>query len=341
MKVIRHNIFEITCLPKRKKSYFRALSFLFMGVICFQLFSCSSSIAASSKKSEPLQPGESIHSLKVDGRERYYLVYIPQNYKQNKPMPLILNFHGGGGTPESQRNVSQMNVTANRFGFIVVYPQGTSKKRLFKFRKGYTWNAGTCCGWAQEHNIDDVAFTIAMLDDLSQRFNIDSKRIFATGYSNGALFCYRLACELSDRIAAIAPVAGPLGLPECRPGRPISVIHFHGTKDESAPYKGGHARRSMPGQNFMGVDSTIDFWLRFLKIDPTPKRTQTRGRATGKYFGPGKNGAEVALWKLEGAGHTWPGGKFGAIGKRVLGEMNTDISANEVMWEFFKRHSLR
>jgi polyhydroxybutyrate depolymerase len=233
-----------------------------------------------------------------------------------------------------------MDADSDRFGFIVVYPEGTNEENRFRLRKGYTWNAGNCCGWAQEHQIDDLSFTTAMLDKLEAQFNIDSKRIYATGFSNGAMMCYRLACELSNRIAAIATVGAPMGMPKCQPSRAVSVMHFHGTKDESAPYAGGTGRLSFPGQNFMPVEETIRFWLKALNLEQGKSRVTRIGAAVMETWGPAKEGAEVILWKLEGGGHTWPGGKFGLLGEKVLGKMNMDISANHEMWRFFQRHPM-
>jgi polyhydroxybutyrate depolymerase len=305
---------------------------------------------APTKQAYPLGPGDYERTIKVGGMDRYYLVHVPPRYNKSQPTPVVLNFHGGGGNPKAQRKSSQMDLTSDRAGFIAVYPQGTQstaspkrflRKRSRLKRKGFTWNAGTCCGWAQSNNIDDVGFTASLLDDLARQFNIDPKRVYATGYSNGAIMCYRLACELPDRIAAIAPVSGPMEMPNCNPSRPVSIIHFHGTKDQFAPFAGGKGRRSLPGQNFTSVEKTISRWLKVLKIMQKQSKIMKRGKAIGISYGPGKDGSEIVLWKLEGGGHTWPGGKFGILGKRVLGEMNTDISATELMWKFFQRHPMK
>lgn len=327
---------------KQKKSMIAHFSLAIVRIFAAVILVACAGGAVTAKTDFTSGPGDYERSIKVGKLERYYLVHVPPRYQKNRPTPVVLNFHGGGGNAESQRNFSQMDVTADRYGFIVVYPQGTSRKRVLKFRQGYTWNAGSCCGWAQEHNIDDVGFTAALLDDLAQQFNINPRMVYATGYSNGAIMCYRLACELSDRIAAIAPVSGPMAMTSanCLPPRPISIMHFHGTKDESAPYEGGAGRRSVPGQNFQSVEKTIRFWLRQNKLADKKPRVIRKGKALGRFYGPGKDNREVILWSIEGGGHTWPGGKFGGLGKRFLGEMTRDISASDLMWIFFKRHPM-
>ncbi len=287
-----------------------------------------------------LGPGNYDRTINFGGMERSYVVHVPGSYTASRATPVILNFHGGGGNPNSERTISMMDQASERYGFIVVYPQGTGAKGRLINPHGYTWNAGTCCGWAMENGIDDVGFTNAMLDALEQQFSIDKRRVFATGISNGAMMCYRLACELSNRIAAIAPISGTMGVTSCNPVRPVSVIHFHGTADMFAPYAGGRGPRSLPGESFQSVDQTIAFWLKRDKISGPP-RTVARGQAIGSYYGPGAEGTEVALWTIQGGGHTWPGGRFGILGKRFLGELTQDISANDLMWEFFQRHPLK
>jgi polyhydroxybutyrate depolymerase len=299
---------------------------------------CQSSTLAQGSYS--LGAGDYDRSLRVGGMERVYAVHVPRSYDPSRPTLVILNFHGGGGNPKSQRTISLMDQASERYGFIVVYPQGTGAKGRLINPQGYTWNAGTCCGWAMEHRIDDVGYTNALLDDLEKQFNVDKKRVFATGISNGAMICYRLACELSNRIAAIAPVAGPMGLTGCNPPRPVSVIHFHGLADKFAPYTGGKGPRSLPGEFFQSVDQSIAFWLKRDNLSGPP-RVVKRGQASGSYYGPGANGAEVAVWSIQGGGHTWPGGRFGFLGKAVLGELTQDISANDLMWEFFQRHPMQ
>ncbi len=190
-----------------------------------------------------LRPGDHSRSLEVDGRNRAYLVHVPPQYDPAAPMPMVLAFHGGGGNANNMVAFSGLNEKADQAGFIVVYPEGSGR-----LPRMLTFNAGNCCGKAAESKIDDVAFTRLVLDDLERIANVDRWRVFATGMSNGAMMCYRLAAELSNRIAAIAPVAGPMGTKDCQPVRAVSVMHFHGDADEFAPFKGGrrHDREGDP-----------------------------------------------------------------------------------------------
>jgi polyhydroxybutyrate depolymerase len=152
---------------------------------------------------QPLGPGDHTRTLQVDGRERSYLVHVPAKYGGKQPTPVVLAFHGGGSNAEQMVRFCGLNEKADKEGFLAVYPSGTGR-----FERMLTWNAGNCCGYAMQNKVDDVAFTRALLDDLAEVANVDPKRVYATGMSNGAIMCYRLASQLSDRIAAIAPVAG-------------------------------------------------------------------------------------------------------------------------------------
>ena len=159
---------------------------------------------------------------------------------------------------------------------------------------------------------DDVKFIGALLDDLRTVVNIDPKRVFATGISNGGMMCYRLSAEMSDRIAAIAPIAGTLCLDDCHPTRPVPVLHFHGTEDKLVPYDGGRsAARDL--LHCKSVDETIQTWA---KIDGCPQKPTIEALANKvddgtkvvrHTFGPGTDGSEVILIEIKGGGHTWPG----------------------------------
>src|SRR5262249_41276708 len=158
-----------------------------------------------------------------------------KSYDGTRPFPVVLAFHGGGSNAGQMVRFSGLNDKADQAGFLVVYPNGTGR-----LEQALTWNGGNCCGYAMLNKVDDGAFVRALLDDLGKVAKVDAKRVYATGMSNGAILAYRLASELSDRIAAIAPVSGPMGTEKCNPTRPVPVLHFHGTDDDFAPFKGGN-----------------------------------------------------------------------------------------------------
>ena len=286
---------------------------------------------------EPLGPGDHTLSLAVGGLQRSAIVHVPPQYDRTVAMPVVLAFHGGGANADNMVRFSGLNDKADEAGFIAVYPNGTGR-----LQRMLTFNGGNCCGQAAANGVDDVEFTRRLLDEVAGACSIDSKRVFATGMSNGGIMAYRLASELSDRIAAIAPVGGPMGTKGCRPGRPVSVIHFHGTDDAFAPFQGGRGR-GLSGTSFFSVDHSIAAWVEADGCDPTPvtirlpDTTDDGTTVTRTTYGQGKDGAEVVLVVVEGGGHTWPGREPRLAS---LGKTTRDISANDLMWDFFQRHPL-
>ena len=190
-----------------------------------------------------LRPGKT-RTLTVGGLNRTYVVHVPKGHDPKTPMPVVLALHGATMNGPMMAWFSGLNRKADEAGFIAVYPNGTGSFSSF------TWNGGNCCGSAMQNNVDDVAFIDALLDDLIASYHVDTRRIYATGMSNGAIMAYRLAAELSDRIAAIAPVSGAVGTEISQSKRPVSVLHFHGTMDEYIPFQGGKGKKSISGTQF-------------------------------------------------------------------------------------------
>jgi polyhydroxybutyrate depolymerase len=288
---------------------------------------------------ESLQAADTVRGIVVDGLERSYVVHVPPQYDRATPMSVVLAFHGGASNGDQMARFCGLSEKADAAGFICVYPNGTGR-----LRHVLTWNGGNCCGYAREHQIDDVRFTGELLDDLEKIAAIDRRRIYATGMSNGAVFCYRLAAELSDRIAAIAPVAGTMGMETCHPARPMPVVHFHGTEDEFCPFDGGRGPKSVSRTDFYSVEHTIRAWVEANGCPAMPvvdrlhsARSDVDDIVIRKTYGPGRNDVEVILYVIQRGGHTWPGRHPRLF---FLGRSTRTISANDEIWSFFQRYSL-
>lgn len=215
---------------------------------------------------------------------------------------------------------------AGRHGFIVAYPEGYKN----------TWNAGDCCGPARDEGIDDVAFTEAILEDLGSAVWLDQSRVFATGFSNGGKMAYRLACELSDRIAAIGVVATSIGVTDCRPRRPVPVLHIHGMGDRFAPFSGGRGL-TWSSVDHVSVPSTIALWVQWNRCTGEIKIRCEGERVTRFSYPSHHEGAQMVLYLIQGMGHQWPGGK--ALEPGLLGPGSDDLSATDKVIEFFLAHA--
>ena len=318
------------------------------GFIIFEEFRTHLLVGARppSTQSSPatkLVAGEHTRTIAVGDLQRRYRVHVPAKYDAAKPTPVVIVFHGGGGNPESMVRLTGMNAKSDEARFIVVYPFGTGKLEDYLL----TFNGGDCCGYAMQKKIDDVGFTRALLDDLATVANVDTNRVFATGLSNGGIMSHYVASELSDRIAAIAPVGGPLMMDAPNAKRPVPVMHFHGTGDEFAPFKGGFGKGGAGGKgvtDFKSVDHTIQSWVKANGCKPEPEVVALPDKAddgmkcTRKTWSGGKDGSEVVLIEIENGGHTWPG-KEPIVA--MLGKSTKDISANDLMWEFFQKHPMK
>jgi polyhydroxybutyrate depolymerase len=280
--------------------------------------------------------------MEVGDRKRYYEMHVPKNYRKGKPLPVVLVLHGGGGFAAFMRYQTGMDEVADKENFIAVYPAGTHQ--FFSDRLLF-WNAGVPPKNVKQQKVDDVAYITAVLDDVAKHFSVDAKRVYACGMSNGAHMCFLLAAKLPDRIAAIGPVAGQraVGQYAPEPTRPIPLIYFHGAKDTWASFAGGESspvRSAFEAFEIKPAREAVASWAKFNGCDAKAKET-VKGEAHQFAYPSCKKGGEVVYWQLEDGGHTWPGGKRSKVEERGgVGEVNADINASQLMWEFFKQHSL-
>ena len=287
------------------------------------------------------RPASVTGSIQWEGLERSYRLHVPPA-RGAGPRPLLIALHGGGGTGEKMERLTRggFNTLADREGFVVVYPDGVERH----------WNDGRSKVKYRSHRekIDDVGFISALIDHLVRTHDVDKRRVYVTGMSNGAMMSNRLACELTDKLAAIAPVAGTMPAtlgPRCRPSRPIPVLMIANTHDPMMPWKGGeaHFRRLKFGQVW-SVKQTLGFWVRRNGCRPLPHegwlpdKDPDDGTRVRRYLYHGcKADAEVMLYAVINGGHTWPGG-YQYLPPRVIGRTSRDVDANRLIWDFFRRH---
>lgn len=261
-------------------------------------------------------------SIMHDALQRDYILYVPEDYNDSVAVPLVFNFHGLGSNALEQMFYGDFRPIADSVGFLVVHPEGTEYNGVTH------WNVG---GFIVGSTVDDVGFTSALIDSLLVDYSIDQERVYATGMSNGGFMSFLLACQLSDRIAAIASVTGSMTwdtYDNCDPLMPKPVLQMHGTEDDVVPYDGAIFMKS--------IDDVLQYWVGHNNCSTTPIITDLpdldpNDGSTVEYYvyGGGDNGVRVEHYKILGGGHAWPGSPFGPAGT------NYDINASEEIWNFF------
>lgn len=257
-------------------------------------------------------------TVRSGGRDRLFRLVLPSGYTGNSPRPLVLNWHGYGSNAVEQAVYSELEVKGPAAGYAVITPQGTGDPAL--------WNILT------RGALDDVGFAEDLISWAGDSLCIDTDRVYSTGISNGAGMSVFLACEIPQRIAAIAPVAGVNLVAPC-PGPPISVIAFHGLADQVVPYTGGDVmgRRDLP---FPGVDDALAAWAERDGCDGEPARASVSSHVDRRSYKGCTEGSDVVLYTVEGGGHTWPG----SLDVPRLGPVTDEIDAADLILAFFDGH---
>jgi polyhydroxybutyrate depolymerase len=261
------------------------------------------------------------------GVEREYLLHVSASYDRTKATPIVISMHGAGLWPAAQKDISQWNEEADRQRFIVVYPAGV------KGAGPRVWHVDEGPGLMR-----DVRFISELIDKLEAAYNIDPKRIYANGLSNGGGMAFVLSCTMSDRIAAVGMVGAAQLLPFswCTDHRPVPMIAFHGTADKAAPYKGG--KSWVAPDAFPNVLTWTRSWARRNRCAPDPSDSAVAEDVTRRAYTSCADDAAVVLYTVQGGGHTWPGGK--PLPEWFVGPTSRSINATSLMWEFFREHPL-
>ena len=268
--------------------------------------------------------------LNIGGVDRTYYLHVPEGLPEYGPVPLVLVFHGGGGHAANMPKFTHFDDVADRNKFLVAYPESFNKS------------------WSDTRGLspaDDVGFIRALIAELQRTHHADPKRIYAAGISNGGFFSNRLACDLTDKLAAIAAVAATMPetlAPLCKPSTPISVLYMHGSKDPIVHIDGGPILRNRGAA--ISLAQASEFWRKWDGTSPQPVMEtlpEPADNGTGvrrEVYSGGKQGTEVVVYVIEGGGHTWPGGPQ-YLPAFLVGKASHNLDGTQVIWDFFKRHT--
>jgi polyhydroxybutyrate depolymerase len=275
------------------------------------------------------------YSFTCNGENRIYYLHRPSSFNKNKSYPLVIALHGLGGNGERTAVFTGFNKISDKEGFIVVYPDGHIIKHTGKEIRCWRLDVDT-----------DVKFISSLIDKISKDYKIDSKRIYATGISNGGMMCYVLSAKLSDKLSATASLVSSLSkrqlekLPE---SKAIPLIIMNGTDDPVVPYNGGYIKiMGLKLGQVVSTEELVKYFVKRNNCSTTPvivyeeDKDPNDGTKVRKELYSSSNNTEVILYAIEGGGHSWPG-TF--KGKEKSGKTSQDINASEVIWEFFKKHN--
>jgi polyhydroxybutyrate depolymerase len=257
--------------------------------------------------------GDSTQTISSGGLNRTFLLHLPASYGR-QAQPVIINYHGYSWSAQQMVRATRFNQLGDQQGFISVYPQG--------YENPSTWNAGVGA-YGPTGSEDDIQFTRDMLSYLGHNYCIDSQRVYITGFSLGGGMAYRLACDMSDQIAAVATASGayyPLS-EGCHPSRPMPVLEIHGAADTSAPYSGN------PPLLMASVQDYLNTWLTLDKCDTTPHVFLQQPDVTGSEWTHCAAGVQIRHYRIADGTHSWPSPSV--------------LNGSTVIWDFFKQFHLK
>jgi polyhydroxybutyrate depolymerase len=281
--------------------------------------------------------GNTQGSLTVDGRERTYELHVPVTYKTDQPVPLALILHGRLGDGRGTAALTHFDKVSDAHGFLAIYPDGLHR----------SWADGRKVTDSDKEGTDDVKFLSELIHKLSSAHRIDGSRIYVAGISNGGFMTQRVACELSDQIAAVGVVAATMSeqiAASCHPNKPVSVVMMQGSLDTFVPIQGGAMGPNGSRGQILSLRATAEKWAGFDGCNSAPERSTLPDIARDgttvqrESFSGCKEQAEVVAYTVEGGGHTWPGGKQ-YLPAAIIGKTTRNMDASEILWEFFARHS--
>ena len=282
-----------------------------------------------------------------DGRVRTYRLYLPSGLPAKRALPLLIALHGGGGSGAQFEKLSGFDGLAQANRFLVVYPDGTKTGGLLG---GRVWNADGCCGVAEQsrENVNDVQFISMLIDRLERDYSIDPRRVFVTGHSNGAMLGLRLACQLSDKVDAVAVQSGTLFVPNCRPSHPVAVLEIHGSADQNVPIDGGEGPKDLSGSVYPPPEQGLETLAArdSCRRGPVTSTDSKNSDLTYEVWSRCLPGTVVEWIKVAGAAHPWMGHRASSlrariVSRRLSGRPYMRFDSSAAVWSFLSAHPHR
>lgn len=278
--------------------------------------------------------------LAFDGLTRTYVIHVPARL-EGREASLVIALHGYGGDGRNVLEQGRWIRKADAEGFIVVAPEGVPERddRPASFaRNRRSWNSGPGTGSPAEHRaIDDVGFIRAVIEEVQRAHRVDARRIFVTGFSNGAAMAFRVAAELSDLIAAVAPVANGLLVPEQLLQQPVSLLLIWGEDDPLNPIAGGVVERRGQKLTRPSAEASWRRWAELIGCAGSATTDRSIPEVTARRFTGCAGGSSASLVTIAGLGHQWPGGRIYL--RLVSGPGSDALNATDAIWSFFERHA--
>jgi polyhydroxybutyrate depolymerase len=280
------------------------------------------------------------HTVVHDGQPRIYLTHAPQDEGAGCPRDVVVVLHGGGGSAAFASRVHGWRELSSETGCLVVFPEaecGDPARPAGVRENPRVWNDGGSRSAVARRKVDDIGYLARVLDDVRNRYSVNTQHIFVTGFSSGGSMSFRVGVELADQVAAIAPVAGHLCIRDPRPARPLSMFYLIGLDDPLSPFAGGQALspwgvlRDRPP-----VMDSIHTWIDLVGASRHPVTLHDSQGVRRVRYGPGPGGQEVQLCTIAGQGHEWPGARR-TLPVSISGPQTDKLCATRAVWDFFQQ----
>lgn len=287
--------------------------------------------------------GDEVIYLDVDGLKRRYVLHRPPNHDPARRYPAVLMLDGRGGTPWTAMKSSGWSAHADEHDFLAIYPEALRLQPdapMHFLTNPQMWNAGPGGADTERDGPDDIAFLHAVIADLRLQAGLDPRRLFLTGFSNGAAMCFRFAGAEPEQVASFAPVAGHFRYPAQALARPVPMLYFFGRQDPLSPYDGGPVDLPWGAQEIRpAAPDSARAWARLCGLGDEPTQMEQHKGFSIQRFGPNPAGAEVVFYTVDDCGHTWPGGHR-LLPEAIAGSESRRVNATALIWQFFKQHPL-